>query len=64
MYYVKDTNYFIEETVIVPLKIEENAKVEGIVTEEQINHEIMKERKAVELATEVGKNKSEKIATA
>lgn len=56
LFYVTDTNYFIEETVIVPHIIEQQAKLEGLATEEQINHEFEKERRAEELAAGAGGN--------
>lgn len=41
--WVKETNYFHEEDVIVPHKYEEKAAADGIVTEDQIQHELAKE---------------------
>ncbi|KIX01044.1 uncharacterized protein Z518_10110 [Rhinocladiella mackenziei CBS 650.93] len=43
IYRVKDSNYFTEEDVIVPLAEEERSKLAGLVTEEQIAHEHEKE---------------------
>ncbi|OQV00658.1 hypothetical protein CLAIMM_06125 isoform 2 [Cladophialophora immunda] len=40
---VKDTNYFLEENVIVPHRWEERARIEGLVAEEQIEREHQKE---------------------
>ncbi|OAL38222.1 hypothetical protein AYO20_02674 [Fonsecaea nubica] len=40
---VKDTNYFLEENVIVPHRWEERARIEGLVAEEQIEKEHQKE---------------------
>ncbi len=40
---VKDTNYFLEENVIVPHKWEERARIEGLVGEEEIEREHQKE---------------------
>lgn len=57
--YVTDTNYFTEETVIVPHRIEEEAKIEGWVTEDQINHEFEKEQRAAELALETRRKSSD-----
>ncbi|KAI1620089.1 hypothetical protein EDD37DRAFT_613346 [Exophiala viscosa] len=48
--YIPDTNYFSEESVVVPHQVEEMAKLGGMVTEEQINHEFEKERRAAQLA--------------
>ncbi|KAF3484377.1 uncharacterized protein GIQ15_03701 [Arthroderma uncinatum] len=43
--YVKETNYFTEENVIAPLSVEEQAKLAGLVTEEQIESEELMLRK-------------------
>jgi hypothetical protein len=40
---VKDTNYFLEENVIVPHRWEERARIEGLVADEQIEREHQKE---------------------
>ena len=40
---VKETNYFLEENVIVPHKWEEKARIEGLVGDEQIEKEHQKE---------------------
>ncbi|KAJ9145453.1 Membrane transporter protein [Pleurostoma richardsiae] len=42
-YYVKETNYFLEDSVIVPAKIEEKAVTLGLVAEDVIEHEHQKE---------------------
>jgi hypothetical protein len=55
-FYIPDTNYFNEEDVIVPHKFEEQAKLEGRVTDKQINHELEKEQRAAELADGAGGN--------
>lgn len=44
--YVKETNYFTEENVIAPLSVEEQARVAGLVTEEQIESEAAKNKAA------------------
>lgn len=44
--YVKETNYFTEENVIAPLSVEEQARVAGLVTEEQIESEAAKNKVA------------------
>ncbi|EFQ96815.1 hypothetical protein MGYG_08738 [Nannizzia gypsea CBS 118893] len=44
--YVKETNYFTEENVIAPLSVEEQARVAGLVTEEQIQSEATKNKVA------------------
>jgi hypothetical protein len=49
--YVKETNYFAEENVIVPVSFEEKALVEGLVTEEAVRREQELERIARGLAT-------------
>jgi len=59
MFYVKDTNYFTEETVIVPHLIEEQAKIEGLVNEEQINLEFLKEQRAAAMVLEKSGQKTE-----
>ncbi|KIW67908.1 hypothetical protein PV04_07123 [Phialophora macrospora] len=48
--YVKETNYFAEENVIVPVSFEEKALVEGLVTEEAVRREQELERIARGLA--------------
>lgn len=40
---VKDTNYFLEENVIVPHKWEERARIDGLVGDEEIEREHQKE---------------------
>ena len=42
--YVKETNYFVEENVIVPASVEEKAIVAGLVTEDVIRHELELEK--------------------
>lgn len=39
VFYVTDTNYFHEDTVIVPKHVEENARLEGRVTDEELKVE-------------------------
>lgn len=46
MVHVKLTNYFTEENVIAPLSIEEQAKIEGKVTQEQLEAEAKKAKLA------------------
>lgn len=46
--YITDTNYFVEESVIVPHHVEEEALREGKVTEDIIEREHEKERQAAE----------------
>lgn len=48
-FHVKDTNYFLEEAVIVPLSAEERAVMSGKVPQEVIEHEHIKERIAEEI---------------
>lgn len=43
---IKDTNYFLEENVIVPHKWEERAVIEGLATSEEIEKERLKEQLA------------------
>ncbi|KIX94203.1 uncharacterized protein Z520_10230 [Fonsecaea multimorphosa CBS 102226] len=40
---VKDTNYFLEDNVIVPHRWEERARIDGLVADEQIEREHQKE---------------------
>ncbi len=47
---VRDTNYFLEENVIVPLRWEERARIEGLVGEEEIEREKRKEMVAARAA--------------
>lgn len=46
---VKETNYFLEENVIVPHKFEERLTVKGIVNEEQMENERRKNMLAEEI---------------
>ncbi|GME47572.1 putative membrane transporter protein [Neofusicoccum parvum] len=45
-FFVKDTNYFLEDNVIVPKHVEEEAVVAGIVPHEAVEHERAKEAEA------------------
>ena len=58
--YVKETNYFTEENVIAPLSVEEQARVAGLVTEEQIDSEAAK-NKAAGMNAKDGKQNAEII---
>lgn len=42
--YVKETNYFAEENVIVPVAVEEQAIVAGLVSEDVVQHELELEK--------------------
>ncbi|KAK7533803.1 major facilitator superfamily domain-containing protein [Phyllosticta citribraziliensis] len=50
-FYVRETNYFLEEAVIVPRRIEEEAAVMGLVPEDVIEHERMKKAQSEGVAT-------------
>lgn len=46
IYYVRETNYFLEESVIVPADFEEKAVTMGVVTEDAVEREYQKEAAA------------------
>jgi hypothetical protein len=53
-FYVKETNYFLEDTVIVPYKFEKKLLEEGVVGEEKLEGERRKEEVAKREAGEKG----------
>lgn len=44
VFYVKESNYFLEDNVIVPHHVEEEATIVGRITQEQLEAELEKER--------------------
>lgn len=51
VFHVTNTNYFHEDTVIVPRHVEEDARVQGLVTDEDLEREHRKEEVAAAAAT-------------
>jgi hypothetical protein len=44
IFFVKESNYFLEDNVIVPHHVEEEATIVGRITQEQLEAELEKER--------------------